>query len=118
MKKYFYILIIVLLSGCAFNPRPACLITIEERPYIVGEYTCLNKSRDACQCLIENGYDAWVIHGPVRDCGLHAWVEIRHEGKIYWTDSTWGIGCYEKSKWTDRKVESIYRWTGKVKHEK
>jgi hypothetical protein len=118
MKRYFALILPLLLLGCAFNPQPPCLVNIKNRPYIAGGYTCLGKSRDASQCLVECGYDAWVIHGPIRGLGLHAWVEIRHEGKVYWLDPTWDIGCYEKNKWTDRRVEAIYKWTGKEQRAK
>jgi len=100
-------LLMVIFSGCApsFNPNPDCLRAIEDRPYVPGEYTCWQKSKDACKCLKENGYDARVVIGNVRGYDVrHAWVEIKYEGKIYWLEPTWGWGCWEKSKWTDRTV--------------
>lgn len=128
MKQYLYIAfgcfviatwaLFVLLSGCApsFNPQPDCLQVIKNRPYISGEYTCLDKSRDTCQCLIGNGYDAYVIHGLVRGIArLHAWNEIQDGEKTYWLDPTWEWGCWEKSKWTDRSAILRYKWTGKIK---
>ncbi|MCK4826477.1 hypothetical protein KA005_62625 [bacterium] len=133
MKQYLYIAFgcfviavwtfSILLLGCVphFNPCPDYLKTIEDRPYIVSTYTCLHKSKDAFKCLRKHGYDARVVCGPVE--GLerhHCWVEIKHEGEIYWYDPTWigqdaRCGCWKASLWTDRE---IFRpeWNGKIKH--
>jgi len=108
-------------SVCAFNPRPECLQVIEDKPCIPGEYECYQKSRDASKCLKEHGYDAYAVCGPVK--GLikhHCWVEIKHEGEIYWYDPTWinrniKYGCWPKSCWSDRTVFKPYN-TGKIKY--
>lgn len=120
MKQYLYIsiacfvisawLLTIIFSGCAFNPRPDCLQTIEDVPCIPGIYMCQYKSRDACKCLREHGYDAHVIVWDIEGTDIaHIGVEIIHEGETYWYDPTWvsrdpKYGCWKTSLWTDRKV--------------
>lgn len=94
-----------------FNPRPGCLKPIEDSKYDSEVNACRHKARDAYQCLKENGYNAKVVSGPVKGLEMyHVWIEIEHDGKIYWYDPTWynadpvKYGCRESWLWTDRKI--------------
>lgn len=113
MKKIYIIIAAVVIGLVAwliikhdsFCPCPNELREIEERPYIDDVYTCLHKSRDYCKVLRNAGYDAYIVVGTVTwDERDHAWVEIRHEGKIYWVDVTTESSCFESHTFTDREV--------------
>lgn len=99
----------IIISSCVyfnhFCPCPNELREIEEKPYVDDKYTCLHKSRDYYHALKKAGYDAYMVIGTVNfDDRNHAWVEIRHEGKIYWVDPTTKSGCWESYKFLDREI--------------
>ncbi len=95
-----------------FNPRPACLKVIEDKPSVPDIYACRHKSKDAYKCLKGCGYDVTVVSGPAEgwEKEYHVWIELKHEGELYWYDPTWynsnpiKYGCHKASLWTDREV--------------
>lgn len=110
MIQKILIFLLVVIWGCTPSFHLDCLPNIENAPCVPGVYECYQKSREASKCFRKHGFNAIPVCGPVK--GLerhHCWVEIKHEGEVYWYDPTWvkqdvRYGCWKKSQYFDRKI--------------
>lgn len=98
-------------SPPSFNPRPDCLKAIEDKPYDSDTCACRHKAKDAYKCLKKHDHNVKVVRGPVEGLqSYHVWIELEHEGELYWYDPTWynedpaKYGCSKAVYWTGRMV--------------
>ena len=111
MKKLISILIILFLSGCApqFKPCVNQLFEIHCSQYILRVNDCCDKSSNYSNYLNEQGYNSNVVVGRVNNSKTpHAFVQIKHNGIIYYADPTWSMKVKPKKQWKNRVVNYVY----------